>query len=129
MIVVDASIIADLLLGLGPTAAIRERLFGRREPLHAPHIFDLEVLETLRKYRRDIGEERLRIAVESLHHVPIERHAHEPLLRRVWQLRDNIRAYDASYVALAVLLGAPLVTRDGRLARSGGHGAAIELIA
>lgn len=129
MIVVDASVIADLLLGLGPTTAIRDRLFRRGESMHAPDILDLEVLETLRKFRRDVDEERLRIAVESLHHVPIERHRHEALLRRVWELRDNIRAYDASYVALAELLGAPLVTRDGRLARSAGHAAAIELIA
>jgi predicted nucleic acid-binding protein len=129
MIVVDASIIADLLLGLGPTAGIRERLFRRGERMHAPHLIDLEVLETLRKYRRDIGDERLGIAMEALFHVPIERHAHEPLLRRIWELRDNFRAYDASYVALAELLNAPLVTRDGRLARSAGHAASIELIA
>jgi predicted nucleic acid-binding protein len=48
-------------------------------------------------------------------------------LPRVWELRANLTAYDAAYVALAEALGAPLLTRDRRLARAAGHGARVEL--
>lgn len=56
------------------------------------------------------------------------RHPHEDLLPRVWQLRDNLTAYDAAYVALAESIGAPLLTSDARLAAAPGHAATIELI-
>lgn len=59
---------------------------------------------------------------------PILRHPVEPLVHRMWSLRANVTAYDASYVALAESLGLPLITRDRRLARSSGHAAAIEYI-
>jgi predicted nucleic acid-binding protein len=49
-------------------------------------------------------------------------------LPRVWDLRNNITAYDAMYVALAEMLDAPLITRDKRLAASTGHHALIELV-
>jgi predicted nucleic acid-binding protein len=50
-------------------------------------------------------------------------------MERIWELRHTLSAYDASYVALAELLPAPLVTCDARLARSSGHSAEIELFA
>lgn len=59
--------------------------------------------------------------------MPIQRYPHIYLLPRVWDLRHNLTAYDAVYVALAELLEAPLVTRDRRLARAVGHDAAIEV--
>ena len=58
----------------------------------------------------------------------IRRYPHKPLLPRVWQLRSSLTAYDAAYVALAELLNAPLLTRDGRLARATGHQAKVELV-
>lgn len=61
--------------------------------------------------------------------LPVLRHPHLPYLARVWELRANISAYDASYVALAESLDAPLLTRDARLARSSGHTARIAFIA
>ncbi len=57
----------------------------------------------------------------------IERYPHAPLLDRVWQLRHNVSAYDAVYVALAEALSIPLVTGDERLARAPGLNAMIEL--
>ncbi len=56
------------------------------------------------------------------------RYRHEILLPRLWELRENLTAYDGAYVALAELLDAPLLTLDGRLARSPGHTATIELV-
>jgi predicted nucleic acid-binding protein len=58
----------------------------------------------------------------------IERASHQPLLGRVWQLRESMTAYDGAYVALAEALDAPVVTCDRKLARSHGHRARIELI-
>jgi predicted nucleic acid-binding protein len=68
------------------------------------------------------------MAISFLRVFPVTRHSHEPLLERVWALRQNVTAYDAMYVALAELLDVPLITRDGRLARSSGHSARIEFI-
>jgi predicted nucleic acid-binding protein len=59
----------------------------------------------------------------------IIRYPVEPLVPRMWSLRRNITAYDASYVALAESLNLPLITRDRRLAQSSGHAARIDYIA
>jgi len=59
---------------------------------------------------------------------PITHYPHDVLLQRVWELRDNLTAYDAVYVALAEALDAPLVTRDERLASAPGHGATVQII-
>ncbi len=60
--------------------------------------------------------------------LPLQRHPHDWLLLRVWDLRHNLTAYDAIYVALAEAPDAPLVTRDQRLAAAPGHQARIELV-
>ena len=60
--------------------------------------------------------------------LPVHRHPHDILLPRIWELRRSVTAYDAAYVALAEALDAPLLTRDGKLARSHGHRARIELV-
>ena len=59
---------------------------------------------------------------------PILRYPHQPLTSRIWELRDDLTAYDAAYVALAGALDAPLLTRDARLAESPVHTARVELV-
>ena len=66
-------------------------------------------------------------AVSFLQALPLTRHAHTPLLPRIWQYRHTLSAYDAAYVVLAETLGATLLTRDARLASAHGHAATIEL--
>jgi predicted nucleic acid-binding protein len=68
------------------------------------------------------------LAVEDLRQWPGTRLEHQPLLRRAWELRDNVRGWDAFYVALAEVLQATLVTKDGRLARAPGLRCTVELI-
>jgi predicted nucleic acid-binding protein len=57
----------------------------------------------------------------------VVRYPHAPLAARIWDLRENLTAYDAAYVALAETLGAPLITMDARLAQAPGIRAAVEV--
>lgn len=130
MIVVDASAIVELLLRTELGARVEDRLFGGEEALHSPHLLDVEVLQVLRKleHRRILDAARAREAVDDLAILDLHRHSHLELMSRVWQLRDNLTAYDAVYVALTEALDATLVTCDGPLSRSVGHDARIEWI-
>ena len=130
MIVVDASAALEALLRTPAAAAVEERLFDPRETLHAPHLIDVEVAQVLRRYATtgEIDPDRCRAALVDLADFPLSRYPHDFLLGRVWELRDNLTAYDAVYVALAEALGAPLLTRDQRLAAAPGHHARVELV-
>lgn len=127
--VVDASVLLDVLLRTPDSDAIADRILTSRERLHAPHLLDLEVAQVLRRYvsRAELTDRRGREALEVLTVFPITRYAHEPLLGRIWQLRERLTAYDAAYVALAEALGVTLLTRDQKLARATGTRAKIEL--
>lgn len=130
MIVTDASVVVELLLGTEEASRIADRLLDPEETLHAPHLLDVEVAQALRRYAL-AGDVTPRIGergLADLLDLPIVRHPHTLLLPRIWELRRSISAYDAAYVALAEVLGAPLLTRDAGLARSHGHRARIELI-
>jgi predicted nucleic acid-binding protein len=129
VIVVDASVVVDLVLARLPGDVV-DRLLGEEESVHAPHLLDVEVAQVLRRYVRSgqIGEARGAEAITDLGDLRTERHPHDPFLSRIWELRHNLTAYDAVYVALAEALAAPLLTRDGRLANAPGHRAEIELI-
>ena len=107
-----------------------DRLFAPGETLHAPHLLDLEVAQVLRRYARArrAGPGRGREALEDLADFPLTRYPHELLLPRIWELRRNLTAYDAAYVALAEALTAPLVTRDAALAAVRAHHARVELL-
>lgn len=130
MIVLDASVVLELLLRTPDAGRIDARVFDRRETLHAPHLLDVEVAHVLRRYvsRGEISSPRGQQSLELLGAFPLRRYAHQPLLPRIWQLRENLTGYDAAYVALAESLGAVLLTRDERLASSPGHAATIELV-
>ena len=121
MIVVDASVLAPALADDGDDGdRARERLRG--EELAAPELIDLEVLSTLRRAARArrLDEDRSLQALTDLAALPLRRVPHLPLLTRAWELRDNLTAYDASYVALAEALDTVLVTADGRIGRASG---------
>jgi predicted nucleic acid-binding protein len=130
MLVMDASAAVELLLASHRGRHIGRRLGAPRLSLHAPHLIDLEVAQTIRRYVAIgvVGEERGRTALENLALLGIERYGHEDLLRRVWALRLNLSAHDAAYVALAEALDAPLLTCDRRLSAAPGHTARIELV-
>ena len=70
----------------------------------------------------------LALALDDLCALDLERYPHEPMLDRIWQLRENVTAYDAAYIALAEALGAPLLTFDAQLAGAPGHTAQVELL-
>lgn len=129
MIVVDASIVVEVLLRSDTGAVLEERLFEGDDPLHAPHMLDVEVAHALRRcaLHGDIDERHGRDSFGDLAAMSIERHGHQPLLERIWQLRHNLTAYDAAYLALAESLDAPLLTRDLALASVAGHHARVEL--
>ena len=130
MIVVDASAVLEVLLRTPAATAVEKRLFDPSQTLHAPHLLDVEVAQVVRRYAAsgEIDDERGRAALADLADLPLRRYPHDFLLPRVWDLRNNLTAYDAVYVALAEALGAPLLTRDKRLAAAPGHHARVELV-
>ncbi len=130
MIVIDASAEVAVLLNVGPgVEGIRDRIARPGETLHVPHLFEIEVLHALRRpsLRGTVSPERVRLALSRLRDTQLARYPHTPLMERIWELKDNLTAYDAAYVALAEALDAPLVTMDARLARSPGIRAAVEV--
>jgi len=117
VIVVDASAAVSALLNAGPA---RQALAS--EQLHAPHLIDSEVANAL---RRRVAAKQLTAGdgwtgSNALKHLGMKRYPVFAFLDRIWELRANLSAYDASYVGLAELLGCDLLTGDGRLARAPG---------
>ena len=129
MIVLDASAAVDWLLQTSSGERIEKRIYARSETLHAPHLLDLEVTQVLRRLTQQgvVSGTRVEEVVRDLVDLRVTRYPHLVLLPRIWQLRHNFSAYDAAYIVLSETLGAPLITRDGRLASTSGHGATIEL--
>jgi predicted nucleic acid-binding protein len=130
MIVLDASAVLELLLNTVGGEQVRDRIAHPDESLHSPHLLGVEVTQVLRRYvaTGSISADIAVAALEDLAALDIARYAHEPLLGRAWELRDNVTAYDAVYLALAEVLDAPLLTFDRRLASSPGHDASVELL-
>jgi predicted nucleic acid-binding protein len=130
LIIVDASALLETLLQMPAASAVEARLFAADQTLHAPHLVDLEVAQVVRRFAASgqIDEDRGRTALADLADLPLRRYPHDFLLPRIWDLRSNLTAYDAAYVALAEALDSPLLTRDRRLAGAPGHHAQIELV-
>ncbi|MGL5811656.1 MAG: type II toxin-antitoxin system VapC family toxin [Nocardioides sp.] len=125
MIVIDASAALSGLLNAG---SARESLAA--EQLHAPHLVDSEVASGL---RRHVASQRIAAdagwaALEAWRRLSLTRHPMPGLLERVWQLRQNLSAYDAGYVALAESLGCSLMTADARISRAPGVGCPITVV-
>ena len=129
MIVVDASAIVEVLLNTPQAHRIGERLFAPGEVLSVPQLLDLEIAQTLRRYwlAGEVTAERVEEALEDLAAMRLNRYPHNLFLSRIWELRRNLTAYDAAYVALAEALDAVLVTCDGAFPSAGGHQARVEL--
>ena len=129
MIVVDASAIVEVLFNTATGRELQRRLFAMDETLHVPHLTDVEVSQVLRRYTvaKTLMSERAEEAFEDYQALPLIRYPHSILLPRVWELRHNLSAYDAVYVALAEALRAPLVTCDRALGAAPGHSAIIQL--
>jgi len=129
MLVVDASCLAEVLVG-GPQAEdVRRRLATDPDQV-APHIVDVEVFGVIRRHYQQGSLDRTAAlqALEDLEDWPGERFGHRRLLGRAWELRDSVRGWDAMYVALAESLGATLLTLDRRLASAAGIGCHVEVV-
>jgi predicted nucleic acid-binding protein len=133
MLVVDASAVTELLLGRPAGEPVAAALQAHDFDLHAPQLVDVEVLSALRRVvaAGHATPGRAAEAVADLLDLPLRRYPHEDLVPRIWALRENFSAYDATYLALAEVVaeeGAPLVTADGRLARAAAEHTAVEVI-
>jgi predicted nucleic acid-binding protein len=130
VIVLDASALVELLLNTSRGQAVAALVEDPGISLHIPHLADLEVTQALRRYAQDgeLDDDEAEAALEELSALDLQRHAHEPLLSRIWELRKNLTAYDAAYVALAEALNARLLTCDSRLARAPGMSKRVEVI-
>ena len=115
MVVVDASVLVNALLING---AARARLADAN--LQAPDLIDAEVLSVLRRLvlAGRLTEQHALSALTTSQQLGMRRHASRHLWPRAWELRSNLTAYDALYVALAERLGATLLTADARAARA-----------
>lgn len=129
MIVVDCSALVDALTGVADASELRTRLAS--EEIHAPSLLDFEIVSALRglAIAGRLSETRAQDVLTDFEDLAIRRWpSADALRRRAFELRNNISAYDAAYVALAEALDCTLLTRDARLARTDGHHAQIELL-
>ena len=117
MIVLDASAALDFLLRDEANFDWIEQRLRAGGQLAAPHLIDTEVAHVLRKYvlggRLDEG--RAAEALVDLDELPLDRYGARALLARIWALQHNLSGSDATYVALAEALDAPLITSERRL--------------
>ena len=127
MLVIDTSALLEALIARDPPPGLVDRV-AQDGDLHAPHLIDTEVLHALRRMtmRRQLSDERADDACTDFAQLTLVRYPHEPFNDRVWELRHNLTAYDATFVALAEALEAPLLTCDARLATARGHRARVE---
>jgi predicted nucleic acid-binding protein len=133
MLVVDASAVAELLLGRKPAAAVASELSAHDFDLHAPHLLDVEILSVVRRLvaSGEASPQRGEQALDDLLALPVERYAHDVLVRRAWHHRESFSAYDATYLALAEALTSepvPVLTADARFARAAGAHSGVPVI-
>ena len=124
MLVVDASVVVSALIGTGSDGTWASSLL-LASPVCAPHLMPVQVASVLRRAATagDVSQDAASLAslaCADLLDLRIELYPFAPVAVRVWEMRANVRSYDAWYVALAELLGAPVATLDRRLADSPG---------
>ena len=127
MIVLDASVVVELLTNGALADSIRGELAGLDQSFIVPHLIDVEVLSALRRLAaaQQIDSHRSGVFLAGLAALPAERYSHTPLIERIWELRQNFTAYDAAYIALAEATGAILYTCDEKLSK--GHRARVSV--
>lgn len=130
MIVVDASVVASALIDSGSRGSIARSVLQSESDIAAPDLIDVETVSALRGHwlANRLVEKRFRTAINDLRDLPIVRHLARPFLVRAYELRANVTAYDALYVALAETLDCALVTGDVRLATAPGPTCEVRLI-
>jgi predicted nucleic acid-binding protein len=128
VLVVDTSAALAALAGRPRIPALGERLASDGD-LHAPHLIDVELIHALRRLVMDgdLRDDRAEDCRTDFADLAIVRYPHHPLADRMWELRHNLSAYDAAFVALSEALGVPLVTCDARLAEAPEHAAEVQL--
>jgi predicted nucleic acid-binding protein len=129
VIVVDASVLANVI-GDDGTHGDRAREALRGEELSVPDLVDVEVVSVLRRrwLAKTMTARRFAAAVDDLVAFPADRYPVLPFMPRAYELRANVGAYDATYVALAEQLECALVTVDRRLATAPGPRCTITVI-
>jgi len=129
MIVLDASVVVELLTDGAVADSLRLDLAGRDESFIVPHLLDIEVMSAIRSLAAGhrIDAHGAGQILKGLTALRAERYPHTPLIGRIWELRHNFTAYDATYIALAEAMGATLYTCDEKLSR--GHRARVALFA
>lgn len=125
MIVVDASAALSALLNAGPARRVLSD-----QQLHAPHLIDVEVASALRRRvrARQLDADAGWSILDTWRRLGVTRYPGVVLLDRIWELRENLSTYDASYVALAERLGCDLLTADVRLTRAPSMGCPVTLM-
>ena len=129
-LVLDASVIIDLLLRREPFYSRIKLLIRSADWLAAPHLMDIEVVQVLRRFvlRGELTRQRAEEAIRDLQDLPIERYPHTAFLPRVFRLRNNLTAYDALYLVLAETLQATLLTQDTALGEVNNRGITVTVI-
>ncbi|MEX1257916.1 MAG: type II toxin-antitoxin system VapC family toxin [Gemmatimonadota bacterium] len=119
-LVCDSSVLLEILLRTGRADPVAALIEDEIADLHVPALCDIEVVSAVRRLSRMgfLPGDRGDGVVEDYLDLPLIRHGHTALLERILALRENFSAYDATYVALAERLSAPLATRDARLIRA-----------
>jgi predicted nucleic acid-binding protein len=127
VIVLDASVVVELLINGSSADSIRNDLAGRTDSFAVPHLLDIEVASAFRKMAagQRIDSHRAEQFLVGLAMFPAERYAHLPLLARIWELRHNFTCYDATYIALAEAMDATIYTCDAKLSK--GHRAGVKV--
>jgi len=130
LIVVDASILANVIGDDGADGQRTRSEIRTAGELAAPDLVDVETVAVLRKrwMAGTISDNRFVEAIDDLEAIELERYPTLPLMRRSYELRANVMVYDAAYIALAEVLGCELLTGDTRLARAPGPRCVVRIL-
>jgi predicted nucleic acid-binding protein len=122
VIVVDASVLANVVGDDGAAGRRAREVIATDSEVVVPDLADVETAAVLRRrwLAKGLDDRRFAEAIDDLVALPFRRYPIRGLLQRGYELRANVTAYDATYVALAEALRCALVTADRRLARAAG---------